>query len=89
MIYREFSTESGHKIIFSVLWPIFFFLCKSDVLSLPFITKQKKASPECLRTALFNKFTLVSLFSISFWFLDVDQMQGKEAGDDGSTEVLV
>lgn len=60
------------------------------ILSLPFVkNKNKKVSPESLRTVLVNMFTLVCLFSISLWFVDVDQMQGKQAGDNGSTEVLV
>lgn len=60
------------------------------ILSLPFVkNKNKKVSPESLRTILVNMFTFVSLFSVSLWVLDVDQMQGKEAGDNGNTEVLV
>lgn len=51
--------------------------------------KQKNMSPESLRTVLVNTFTFIFLFSNSLWFIDVDQMQGKEAGDNGSTEVLV
>lgn len=51
--------------------------------------KKKTVSPESLRTVLVNMLTFVSLFSITLWFIDVDQMQGKEAGDNGSTEVLV
>lgn len=34
-----------------------------------------------MRTVLVNMLTFVSLFSITLCFIDVDQMQGKEAGD--------
>jgi len=40
-------------------------------------------------TVLVNMLTFVSLFSITLRFIEVDQMQGKEAGDNASTEVLV
>lgn len=92
MIYREFWTESAHisnckftpDTLFGSMANFFIliFSCKSDTFT-PF--RKKLKSESWILANRISQHVHIGLFSISFWFVDVDQMQGKN----GNTEVLV